>query len=102
MARGMVYQYAEKWPEAKEIYGQVLKLFDEDDVEIGLEAREQHAWCGIQCGEEEEATLELRSAIQLLDSLDGKDEQKARAWWRLGKALWNSGGGCFVRALAVS
>src|SRR5262249_20704901 len=44
-----------------------------------------------------EGIQELRTCLKILEEEQGRDEQKARAWWRLGKALWDSGGVSFYR-----
>lgn len=88
MGRAVVYQYAEKWKDAEAIYRQVEGIKGPDDTDIGLEAREQRVWCAIRDGRRDEAIPELNAIIELLDSLNGKELQKARSWWRLGQALW--------------
>ncbi|KAG8934379.1 Superkiller protein 3 [Tulasnella sp. 417] len=89
MARAMVYQYAQNWKSAESIYQRVQAIVGSEDVEDGLEAREQAAWCAIQDGRAAETADEMRQVIDVLDGLDGKEYQQARAWWRLGKAYWD-------------
>lgn len=92
MARAVVYQYAQNWKSAETIYQRVQVIVGSEDVEDGLEAREQAAWCAIQDGRAAETTDEMREVINILDALDEKEYQQARAWWRLGKAFWEIGG----------
>ncbi|KAG8976849.1 Superkiller protein 3, partial [Tulasnella sp. 427] len=88
MARAMVYQYAQNWKSAEEIYHRVQGIMGSDDVDEGLEAREQAAWCTIQDGRAAERADEMKQVVDILDTLDYKEHQQARAWWRLGKAYW--------------
>lgn len=88
MGRAMVYQYADKWKEAEGLYRQVEAIKGPDDTDVGLEAREQRVWCAVRDGRRDEAIPELQAVIDLLDSLDGKEPQKGRSWWRLGQAMW--------------
>lgn len=67
-----------------------------------LEARGEAAWCDLQAGKVDEATEELREFIDQVDAEDAQgitSEQRARAWWRYGQALWQRGGEQFVVAL---
>ncbi|KAG8910291.1 Superkiller protein 3, partial [Tulasnella sp. 408] len=92
MARAMVYQYAQNWKSAETIYKRVQAIVGSDNIEEGLEAREQAAWCAIQDGRAEETLNEMQEVIEALDGLEEKEYQQARAWWRLGKAYWDIAG----------
>ncbi|RPD63776.1 TPR-like protein [Lentinus tigrinus ALCF2SS1-6] len=90
MGRGFILQYAKKWSEASLIFAKVAEL-DADGVEHGLRAKEEHAWCTVMCGDLQAAADELREVIRVLDELEGRDDDKARAWWRLGRCYWDMG-----------
>lgn len=92
MGRGYVLQFSEKWTEAAEFFARVAGLLGEDDdTGVGLEAREEEGWCFVRSGRVEDGEKRLRDVIQLLDEEAGKEGKKARAWWRLGKCLWDVG-----------
>ena len=40
----------------------------------------------------EAAAEELQDVIRTLDDLEGRDEDRARSQWRLGRCYWNMGG----------
>lgn len=90
MGRGCVLQYGGQWSEAEAVFSRVGALNPNHDVR--LEAREELAWCIVQSGRLEDGVSELKEVVQTLDNEEGKEEAKARAWWRLGKSLWESGG----------
>ena len=91
MGRGFILQYAKKWSEASAIFEKVVGL-DAKGVDHGLRAKEEHAWCAAMCRETQAAVDELREVIGVLDGLEGRDDDKARAWWRLGRCYWDMGG----------
>lgn len=90
MGRGYVLQYAGKWSDASELYAKVIQLVP-DDLEHGVRAREEHAWCEANLHHLENASAELQEVNILLDDLEGRDVDKARSWWRLGKCYWDMG-----------
>lgn len=91
MGRGYVLQTAQKWADAAELFLKVTEQLP-DDVDLGLVAREQHAWCLAEGGELDVAVEELQSVLDRLEDLDGYEERKARVWWRLGQCYWRLGG----------
>lgn len=90
MSHGCILQHSNLWSEAENLFKRVGEL--EPDHNVALEAREERAWCIIQAGRLDEGGAELKEVVQALDDEEGKEEQKARAWWRLGKSFWKSGG----------
>jgi superkiller protein 3 len=94
MGRGCALQYGGQWSDAETIFTRVGALNPNDNVK--LDAREERAWCIVQSGRLEEGIAELKEVVRTLDDEEGKEEQKARAWWRLGKSLWESGGACLL------
>jgi superkiller protein 3 len=87
LARGSIHQTAGRWQEAKEDFDHVLQLVP-FDTPAGLHAAEESSWCQIQLGETDVGINALKQVIELLDAKDNETAQ-ARAWWRLGKAVWN-------------
>ncbi|KAI0743910.1 TPR-like protein [Daedaleopsis nitida] len=90
MGRGFVLQYAKKWSRAAAIFATVANL-DPEGVDHGLRAKEEHAWSEAMCGNLQAAEVELRDVIDVLDGLEGRDDDKARGWWRLGRCCWEMG-----------
>ena len=91
MGRGFILQYANKWSEAASIFSRVMVL-DPESVDHGLRAKEERAWSEMMCDDLQAAADELRGVIEALDELEGRDEDKARSWWRLGRCHWEMGG----------
>ncbi|KAL5507335.1 SKI3 [Sanghuangporus vaninii] len=89
MGRGYVLEAAGKWNEAADLFLKVASQL-RDDVDVGLVAREQYAWCLIEKEqpELETAIAELQSVLDQIEALDGYEERKARLWWRLGQCYW--------------
>lgn len=95
MGRAAVYQYSRNWKKAEELFARVEALKCPEDMDDGLEAREQKVWCMIQAGQVDDGIAELRIVINILDALRRKEVRKARAWWRLGQSVWDKGGKLF-------
>ena len=93
MGRGYVLEAAHKLEEAAKLFLKVASQL-RNDVDVGLVAREQHAWCLIQKKQPDldTAIAELQSVLDQIETLDGYDERKARVWWRLGQCYWKLGG----------
>jgi superkiller protein 3 len=87
MARGYILQAAHKWTEASKIFSRVVKLIP-DNLEEGLRAREELAWCQIQSHDYESGIDGLKSVLELQD----RSSDQARCLWRLGKTHWEMGG----------
>ncbi|KAG9039837.1 Superkiller protein 3 [Tulasnella sp. JGI-2019a] len=92
MGRATIYQYSQKWKKAVELFARVQKLKGPDDIDEGLEAWEQKVWCAIQDGQVDDGIAELRLVLDRVDSLRGREAQKARTWYRLGRAVWDKEG----------
>ncbi|GBE81379.1 Superkiller protein [Sparassis crispa] len=93
MGRGFVLQRAEKWAEAGELFNRVAHLIP-DDRNHGIRAKEEQAWCQAKRHDPEGGSKALAAVVTVLDELDGKDADKARCWWRLGKCYWDMGDHC--------
>ena len=44
-----------------------------DNVDEGIRAREEHAWCMLQQGNGDVAVNELKAVSEILDGLDGRE-----------------------------
>ncbi|KAF8513017.1 TPR-like protein [Hysterangium stoloniferum] len=90
IAQGSIFQHKYEWTNAEAIFQTVARL--NPDHETKLMAWGERAWCIVQQTERiHEGINELKSVLETLDREEGKPEEKARAWWRLGKSLWDSG-----------
>jgi superkiller protein 3 len=91
MSRAYVLQFIDKWDEAGTLFAKVTRLIPED-LEDGLRAKEEHAWCQFQAGNIQTGVAGLKSVVDALDGLDDRDLDKARCLWRVGKCYWEMGG----------
>ena len=91
MARGYVLEAATKWAEASEFFARVVDLLP-GDLDDGLRAREEQAWCQVQTGDDHRGVDSLQHVLQSLNDLDDRDTDQARCLWRLGKCHWELGG----------
>ncbi|KAI0027005.1 TPR-like protein [Vararia minispora EC-137] len=105
MGRGYIMQRAENWEEATKMFEDVLRLLPEDDLEA-IRAKEERAWCLSHLSSLTIGIDELETVIDVLNSLQGKDEDLARCWWRLGQSHWEMGVehyetsyNCYIRSL---
>ena len=62
-----------------------------DDVHDGLRAREEYAWCMVQSHNALEGEDILTTIVDILDNKKDQERDKARCWWRLGRARWDLG-----------
>ncbi|KAI0674837.1 TPR-like protein [Trametes maxima] len=90
MNRGFVLQYAKRWDDAAHLFGRVIKL-EPEDLDQVYRAKEELAWCNVMLGQLQTAANELRQVIDALEELEGREEDKARSWWRLGRCHWEMG-----------
>jgi superkiller protein 3 len=95
IARGYIHQHAKRWEEARQDFDKVLDLVDCQEA-TWLEAAEESAWCQIQLGETSAGIQSLKSVIERLDDQRDSETAQARAWWRLGKAIWDETDGNFT------
>jgi hypothetical protein len=70
-----------------------------DDLDDGLRAREETAWCQCQIKETETGIASLQAVLETLTGLEGRNFDTARCLWRLGKANWDLGGKLFLVVL---
>ncbi|KZW00293.1 TPR-like protein [Exidia glandulosa HHB12029] len=92
LARAYILQHAKRWEEATAVFDRVVTLTAEDeDDDVNLEAEEEAAWCMVNNGLRDEAEARLNGVLERLRVREGYEEQKARASWRLGRCLWDSG-----------
>jgi len=91
MGRAYMHQASEDWGAAAKLFLRVNELLP-DDVDEGVRAREEHAWCTLQQGNGDLAANELKLVSEVLDHLDGREADQARCWWRMGKCSWQAKG----------
>lgn len=87
MGQAFVQQAALKWKDAGATFDLVSSLIP-DDVNLGLRAREESAWCRVQINHSEEGLVDLQQALVALNELDDDDKRnsdRARCQWRIGK-----------------
>ncbi|KAF9484467.1 TPR-like protein [Pholiota conissans] len=93
MGRGYILQAALSWDEAAAVFDRVSALLP-DDMNLGLRAKEEHAWCAYQLGRYEESLVQLQQVMQILEGLVGDylNHERARCLWRIGKCNMSIGG----------
>jgi len=91
MGRAYVLQAASKWEEAATFFERVVELLP-DDLNEGLRAKEENAWCQCQLQHLEVGIAILQDIVNALKDHDERDEDTARCLWRLGKCYWGMGG----------
>ncbi|TCD60261.1 Superkiller protein 3 [Steccherinum ochraceum] len=90
MGRAYTLQYANKWSEAKLLFDRVAELLP-DDLYDGIRAQEESAWCSAQSHDPDSAAKSLKSILNGLESLESRETDQARCWWRLGQCYWKVG-----------
>ena len=91
MGRAYILQASQDWGGAAGVFLRVNELLP-DDVDDGIRAREEHAWCMFQQGNGDLAADELKAVSEILNNLEGREVDQARCWWRMGKCAWHTKG----------
>ena len=91
MGRAYILQASGDWVVTAGLFLRVNELLP-DDVDEGIRAREEHAWCMLQQGNSDVAASELKVVSEVLDNLEGREMDQARCWWRMGKCAWQTEG----------
>jgi superkiller protein 3 len=91
MNSGYILQASTRWAEAGAMFARVGQLIP-DDVNDGLRAKEECAWCQVQDHDLEGGVLDLKNVLESLNGLDHRDSDQARCLWRLGKCHLEMGG----------
>ena len=89
IARGYIHEQASRWAEAKQDFDGAMRVL-EDSSPSWIEAAEESAWCQVQTGDKDGGKQSLESVIAVLDSANDNETAQARAWWRLGRTIWDS------------
>ncbi|KAA1474268.1 superkiller protein 3 [Dentipellis sp. KUC8613] len=92
MGRGYILEHSCTWSEASNYFIRVIELLSED-TDDAIRAKEEHGWCRVQLGDLTGGAEQLRSTIDMLEDVEGKEEDRARCWWKLGRAFWDMGDG---------
>lgn len=93
MGRAYILQASGDWGAAAKLFLRVHELLP-DDVNEGIRAREEQAWCRLHQGDVNVAADELKAVSDILDTLEGREVDQARCWWRIGKCAWQADGLC--------
>lgn len=88
-ARGYIHEQASRWEEAKQDFDGVMRVVD-NSSSAWIEAAEESAWCQIQAGDKDKGRKSLEEVIDILDSANDNETAQARAWWRLGRTVWDA------------
>ena len=88
MSRAFVQQAALKWKDAGATFDLVFSIIP-DDMNLGLRAREESAWCRVQNDLFEEGLVDLQLVLDALnrlgDDVDKRNLNRARCLWRIGR-----------------
>jgi superkiller protein 3 len=87
MDHGFVFQYAKQWDDAGRSFAKVVDLLP-DNLNDGLRAKEELSWTKAQVADPDCGVKGLKEVLSVLDSLEGRDIDQARCWWRLGQCYW--------------
>lgn len=91
MGRGYILQASKDWAAAAKLFLRAYELLP-DDVNEGIRAREERAWCALHQGNADVATDELKAVSEVLDHLEDREVDQARCWWRMGRCAWQTKG----------
>lgn len=91
MGRAYIYQAKGEWNDAELLFCRITQLLP-DDLDIGLRAREERAWCQCQMNDFDNGLSGLQSVIISLNHIHGRDSDVSRCLWRLGSSHWRLGG----------
>jgi superkiller protein 3 len=91
LGRAYILQHSGKWSDAGNLFAKVIELLPED-LNDGLRAKEEHAWCQCQAHDTESGVIALRNVQDVLAELQDRETDRARCLWRLGKCYWDMDG----------
>ncbi|KAK0232722.1 TPR-like protein [Armillaria fumosa] len=91
MGRAYILEQGNKWEEAADLFSRVHQLLP-NDVDNGLRAKEEHAWCRSRLGDFDFAVTALKEVLETMDTLNDHVEESARCLWRLGSCHWDMSG----------
>jgi len=79
------------WEGALLVFDKVSSLLS--DVELGLLAREESAWCKCQSGAIDQGLQELEQVLSVMEDIEGDEilSARARCLWRIGKTNMDLG-----------
>ncbi|KAJ7124904.1 superkiller protein 3 [Mycena epipterygia] len=90
MGRAYILQHDKRWGDAAELFASVSNLLP-GDLQLGIRAKEEEAWCQSQAGELEQGIEGLEDVLAVLTELEDSDVDCARCLWRIGKSYWDIG-----------
>ncbi|KAJ7668399.1 TPR-like protein [Mycena polygramma] len=89
MGRAYILQHDKRWNDAADLFSRVSDLLP-DDLQLGIRAREELAWCQSQSGELQAGIQGLEDVLAVLAELEDADAECARCLWRIGKSYWDT------------
>lgn len=101
MGRAYILQHEKRWDDAAELFARVGDLLP-DDLQLGIRAKEELAWCQSQAGELQAGIQGLEDTRAVLTELEDAQDECARCLWRIGKSYWDIGGKHSLRLKASS
>ncbi|KAJ6593707.1 TPR-like protein [Mycena capillaripes] len=90
MGRAYILQSDKRWDDAAELFARVSDLLP-DDLQLGIRAKEELAWCQSQSGALQAGIQGLEDALAVLTEVEDADVECARCLWRIGKSYWDIG-----------
>ncbi|KAJ7502768.1 TPR-like protein [Mycena galericulata] len=90
MGRAYILEHDRRWDDAAELFLRVSELLP-GDMELGIRAQEEQAWCQSQSGASAAAIKGLEAVLTVLTELEDADAECARCLWRIGKSYWELG-----------
>ncbi|KAF5386053.1 hypothetical protein D9615_002427 [Tricholomella constricta] len=90
MGRAYILQAAGKWDDAAVLFARVDEFLP-DDLNDGIRAREENAWCLCQLQRLDAGIAAFQNIVDVLKDLPDRGEDTARCLWRLGKFYWEMG-----------
>ncbi|TFK44590.1 superkiller protein 3 [Crucibulum laeve] len=109
MGRAYILQGAKKWDEAAPLFEKVAITLTDDNLELGLRAKEEYAWCRYQLGDVDNGLAGLKTVCNTWETLDDREFDHARCLWRIGMCYWDIDGHgpedaytFFIRSLKIN
>ena len=88
MGKAFVQQAALKWKDAGVTFDLAFSIIP-DDIDLGLRAREEGAWCKVKMDLCEKGLVDLQQVLDVLNGLDDdgnkRNSDRARCLWRIGQ-----------------
>ncbi|KAF9007975.1 hypothetical protein BDQ17DRAFT_1275914 [Cyathus striatus] len=90
MGHAYILEETMRWEDAGSLFEKVSNLIGTEEDE-GLRAREESGWCQCKMGNTDMGIQQLKGVLEVLNDLNGRESDRARCLWRLGKCCWEIG-----------